>query len=267
MEDYLDISGGRVFYQKMGNGFKSLIAFHGFADHAGMFESFAETLGKHYTIYAIDLPFHGKTQWSQTDYSPKNINAIIVAVLKKANCLSYDLLGYSLGGTIILSMLGQFDEVPERIFLLAPGGIKVKGLSSGISIPLWGKRVIYKLTKNPNWLIVLVSFLTKIGLLNSFYIRYIKAQMRLPEKHQRLFYTWYALSFFKVKTAKVLEVVTKQKIPVTILLGNRDKIIDGAAIKGAFGQQSFFTIINIEQNHLMLNELVARVLAENVITS
>ena len=265
MEHYLHIAQGRVSYQKMGKGSRILIAFHGFADHAGMFEPFADVPGDNYTIYAIDLPFHGETQWHQTYYTPKDINGIINAILEKESCLSYDLLGYSLGGTIILSMLGRFGEAPERIFLLAPGGVKVRGLSSGFSIPLWGKKVIYQITKNPNWLIALVGFLTKIGLLNSFYIRYIKAQMRLPEKHKRLLYTWYALSFFKVDKARVIEAVKRKEIQVTILLGDRDKIIDGAAIRQAFGLQPLFTIINVENNHLMLNESVAAVLAKNVL--
>ena len=262
MEYYFDLPKGRVFYRKMGRGARTLIAFHGFADEGALFAPFAESMSDYYTIYAIDLPFHGQTEWKGDLYKPADINRIITLILERVNCLSYDLMGYSLGGTIILSMMGNFIESPERLLLLAPGGVKVRGLSGLSLVPLWAKKVIYRMTKNPNWLIALASLLNRIGLLHSFYIRYIKAHFREPQKRKRLLYTWYSLSFFRVDLQKVIEETEKKEIPVIIVLGSRDKIIDGVVVKNTFEHQKYFTILEVDNNHLMLNERVAGVLSD-----
>ena len=251
---------GRVHYLKYGQGPKTLIAFHGFADNAEMFAPFGEMLDDIYTIYAIDLPFHGQTTWQKNDYAASDINEIILEVLQLTHCLSYDILGYSLGGTIILSVLAEIDEPPDRIILLAPGGVKVRGLSNTFPMPMLGRKIAYFLTEKPSWLVAVVSFLTKVGLIHNFYVRYVKAHMRTTKNHKRLFYTWFALSHFPVNIRRVVNTCQSKSISMLILTGSRDKVVDSQALRQAFGSRAGFKVVELEQNHLMLNKKVAETL-------
>ena len=264
MATFLDVKNGKVHYLKFGRGTQILIAFHGFADNAEMLSPFGKYLGEDYTIFAIDLPFHGKTIWSKNEYAPSDIQEIITSILIKSGCLSYDLLGFSLGGTIILSTLPLLEVPPERVLLLAPGGVKVRGMSSVFPMPLVGRKFFYKVIQRPGWLISSTSFLTKLGVLHSFFIRYFKAHLREPEKRNRLFFTWYALASFPVNIQRVIDFVQKKQIRVLILLGKRDKVIDEGAIQRVFNGKTGFELLRLDSSHQMLSDRVAKVLFEKL---
>src|ERR1035437_4038700 len=68
----LKLTGGTVSYQQstfhfhqFGNGAKLLLCFHGYGEMAGSFLFLEKSLGKEYTMIAIDFPFHGKTNWQE----------------------------------------------------------------------------------------------------------------------------------------------------------------------------------------------------------
>ena len=63
MEAFLDYKGSRIFYRKHGKGDHLLLAFHGYGRDSSSFDPILPTLNKKYTTIAIDLPYHGHTQW------------------------------------------------------------------------------------------------------------------------------------------------------------------------------------------------------------
>ncbi|HEX8530489.1 MAG TPA: alpha/beta hydrolase, partial [Cytophagales bacterium] len=52
-----------LHFTRWGEGAQVLLAFHGFGQHRGYFESLADALGPAYTLYAFDLFFHGQSAW------------------------------------------------------------------------------------------------------------------------------------------------------------------------------------------------------------
>ena len=53
-----------IHYLSMGSGKQILIALHGYGDNAALYKVLLPSLGNRYTIYAIDLPYHGRTRWA-----------------------------------------------------------------------------------------------------------------------------------------------------------------------------------------------------------
>ncbi len=65
---YLHGPHGRIHTYRFGAGPELLIAIHGFSDRARMFTVLEPALAGKYTVVAIDLPFHGQTEWQKNTF-------------------------------------------------------------------------------------------------------------------------------------------------------------------------------------------------------
>ncbi|HEY3430506.1 MAG TPA: alpha/beta hydrolase, partial [Cyclobacteriaceae bacterium] len=52
-----------LHYDVTGNGEKTLLLFHGFGQNKTSFYELAEVLADRYTLYIVDLFFHGESEW------------------------------------------------------------------------------------------------------------------------------------------------------------------------------------------------------------
>src|SRR5215471_4700424 len=84
-----------------GEGNRWLFCFHGFGEDGKSFEIFENVLGNDYTLAAIDLPFHGNTQWNEgLLFAPEDLLNII-GIIQESNSQinpqsKLSLLGFSL---------------------------------------------------------------------------------------------------------------------------------------------------------------------------
>ena len=56
-----------INYYIFGSGAKTLFCFHGYGEDGNSFAFLEKKLGLAYTLYAIDFPVHGKTQWNEKE--------------------------------------------------------------------------------------------------------------------------------------------------------------------------------------------------------
>ena len=54
-----------IHYNRLGHGSEWLFCFHGYGEQGSSFDLFEELLGDAYSLIAIDLPFHGQTDWQE----------------------------------------------------------------------------------------------------------------------------------------------------------------------------------------------------------
>src|SRR5882724_5510260 len=80
---FLTYKSSHIHYQRTGNGRRPLIAFHGYSDSANSFNLLEEYMGNDYTLIAIDMPFHGKTDWKEgLTLRPVDLIEIMNAILQ-----------------------------------------------------------------------------------------------------------------------------------------------------------------------------------------
>src|SRR5687767_14790044 len=90
-------------WYKLGTGPKQVICFHGYAEDGTSFDLLAAHLRDTYTIYAIDLPYHGATEWSENrEFTHIDLQEVIKAIIPGSQ--KWSLMGFSLGGRICLSL-------------------------------------------------------------------------------------------------------------------------------------------------------------------
>src|SRR5690242_12625904 len=89
-----------LFYERKGNGRKTLLLFHGFGQDHATFNPLMEQLKDEYTFYSFDLYFHGKSNWTngEVPLEKHEWKNIINAFLKENSIEEFALLGFSLGG-------------------------------------------------------------------------------------------------------------------------------------------------------------------------
>ena len=105
---FLTYKSSLIHYRKGGEGKRLLFCFHGYGESSESFAFLETPLDREFTLVAIDLPFHGKTDWREGLYlDPKDLLAIIRQIgtgLPGAN-QPWWLMGYSMGGRVALSLL------------------------------------------------------------------------------------------------------------------------------------------------------------------
>ena len=129
----LSYRNSTIGYCRFGSGPKTAVCFHGYGEEASVFAFLAQYAGNQYSFYAIDLPFHGKTEWDDGwDFTHKDLQQIVEIITREDNQKSENkkqkitLIGFSLGGRAVLSLYQAMPERTDRIVLLAPDGLKIK---------------------------------------------------------------------------------------------------------------------------------------------
>jgi pimeloyl-ACP methyl ester carboxylesterase len=253
-EGFLEYKNSQIHFTKFGIGEKLLIALHGFGDRDSSFLALKPALKKEYTVYAIDLPFHGQTRWQSDSFSRKEIIDLFELILNREHKQRFELLGYSFGGRLILASLLDIIVRVDKIYLVAPEGIRAMGMSSALIIPVWLRKALKRWINNPETVSKILRVAYKIGLLSKFNFHFIQHNLNSKHRQERIFNTWVTLKNFEVDLKKVKELLKENAIPVELYFGKHDKIIPLEA-----GERLADGIPNVHLNiinegHLLLNE-------------
>ncbi len=261
---FLKYKNSKIHFVKFGSGEKLLIALHGYGDHAWIFSALESALENNYTVCAIDLPYHGQTQWEKGSFSKKDFVEIFRIIAKKEQKKSFELMGYSFGGRIVLASLFEIAEQLDKIYLIAPDGIQTKGMAKVLIFPTWLKNAIHGLLNRPAWLISFMEILNKTGLLSRFNFNFVKYNISSIERRERLLRTWISINDFKVDLRKVKKILKEKKIPVELYFGKHDKIIPTKVGEKLSGELSNVRLNVIEEGHLLLNEKLSRLITDQL---
>ncbi len=247
---FLKYKKSNVHYYRFGQGDQLLIALHGFVDDGALFYELEESLKHKYIVYAIDLPYHGKTVWEKPLYDQSDFNAIFKMILEKEKKARFDLMGFSLGGRIALKMLLEWSSTIDTTFLIAPDGLKAK---SDLT-PFWLRSFLKSLLKYPGWLIALTKAMNKMKLLSYFHFKFVRHHISTKEKRDRLFNTWKAQYYFNPNIREMRSFLKSNPMRVELFFGRNDKIIP-TSIGEALSKDLPNVHLNIvDSGHQLVNE-------------
>lgn len=259
-EGFIKYEKSTIRYLRFGEGKRLLIALHGFAESADTFKALKESLSPNYLVYAIDLPFHGKTEWSKDVYNLNDISAIFDYILKKENKSKLDLMGYSMGGRIVQKMLFDWIDKVGEIYLIAPDGLKTKGLFSAHRTPLLLRILLKRMVSNPDWMLSFSSRLKSWGLINFFTSSFVSHHLKTKQHRDRLFNTWLSLNDFVIYPQKIKRLLKEKSIPVELYFGTKDKIIPASFGKYLSKEMANVNLNLLEEGHLLLGEKLNKLL-------
>lgn len=226
----LDTPYGKVAYRKYGQGKRLLIALHGFGQDSRAFERAIAERDYSCTLYAIDLPFHGHTQWVRSEFRPRQLLQVIDLVLQRENRLRFEAVGHSLGARIWINLLPLCAGRMNALYLVAPDGFYAPWASVTERTPGFVRRLLGRLAARPAIVLSLAKALHQRGWLGLFALRYLKHQLH-PKRRQRLLQTWYSLCHFPLDRRKAVALLERYNVPTLVLLGRADQIVPSSRVQ------------------------------------
>ena len=107
----IPLPNGVLAATRYGNGARLLVVAHGYGETQANMRAIALAAAAiDYTVFTFDLPFHGDTVWEEETYSSSDFVAIIQWVVARETHKPLSLLGYSLGGQLVLATLSYLSE-------------------------------------------------------------------------------------------------------------------------------------------------------------
>lgn len=251
----LKYKDSEIHYYKFGQGATDLICLHGYGKEAKDFLFLEKHICTQYTVYSIDLPFHGKTNWKQpllfTDKELLEIVDLIIGAKKK-----FSILGYSMGGRIALHLLHDHPERLNKLMLIAPDGLNANIMYSLVTQTKAGNKIFSASMKNPGWIYKLMAGAKRFNLYDKGMLQLAKHYLESESNRNLLYKRWITMRRFKPDLKKVKQQSARHKIPVHIIFGDTDFVIPfkyGNKLRGADNIQ----MKTIPGGHFLIREQFA----------
>ncbi|MBN9296413.1 MAG: alpha/beta hydrolase [Filimonas sp.] len=251
---FLPYQQSQVHFYQYGNGPKKIFCFHGHGEDGSSFAFLEGTLQDTHTLYAIDMPLHGKTVWHEEDIFSA---AVLWEIISLLNPLEEKilLLGYSMGGRMALCLLeNNFIQV-EKLVLIAPDGLKNSFWYWSSTQTRLGVRIFKYTSVHPEWLLKLAKLSQRTKLLHKDLYKVAQYYLSDAERRQLLYKRWMFVRSFNPSLARVKEIVIQCSIPIRMLFGRHDSIIlfkNGLSFSKSSGR--LITTAIAEGGHRLLKE-------------
>ena len=226
-ESFIHYGKNVLHYVKAGNGKHPLLVFHGFGQDHTLYVPLLKSLSPRYTLYIIDLFFHGKSEWNEDEHPlEKSTWANIVSVLLQEQGLStFSILAYSLGGKFALATLEAFPDRIKDIFLIAPDGIKTSFWYSMATYPKILRRFFKSMIFRHERFLWIATKLNESNLVDKGLIRFADYQMNTEGKRKRVYYSWVVFRHLTFDLKKIASLINQNNIHLTMIVGEYDKVI------------------------------------------
>jgi pimeloyl-ACP methyl ester carboxylesterase len=213
-----------ISYLRFGSGNRCLICFHGFGDRAVIWYNLNEKIGKEFTIIAIDLPYHGHTEWREKKMQSIDFEVIVNDILKTEGFERFSLAGFSFGARIVQKLLFSHGDLMDNILLFAPDGMGTKGLKNATLFPIWVRRFVHFLLKKPTKIVQLVNWLHHKKLVGKPVQWFFSQNISNERRRERLFFYWLNLDDFEIPISIFKKKLQETRIKTHIFLGKYDDI-------------------------------------------
>jgi pimeloyl-ACP methyl ester carboxylesterase len=252
----------RLSYIRFGSGPKPAFCFHGYGEEAGSFSFYEKYAGREYTFFAIDLPFHGMTEWNEGyNCTIWDIQQITEGILVENNrplvngSRQLTLIGYSLGGRVALALYEKKFVQIERLVLLAPDGLKVN-FWYWLSTQTWIGNKFFSFTMNhPYWFFWFLKLLNKLKLVNASIFKFVNYYVGDKEARNLLYARWTSLRKIKPHLTRIKSTIRNNKTKVRLVYGKHDRIIlSSVGEKFKKGIEEYCTLSVIQSGHQVLHE-------------
>lgn len=212
-------------YLRFGKGSEVVIAWHGYGEAAQSFQRLGQALEKEVSLYAIDFPMHGNTQWQSNTFDLDDAIGILQQLLSKEAIATFSLIGYSFGGRVAQAIFSHFTSQLNQLILIAPDGLDHHHLAFWLSLPVNMRRLVTKKLIQSNFLEQQLQSIATKKMLPPAVNYFIKHELSTKAHQLRAFFYWTNIIHFQQPHKVIVEQFTNSEIPIHLFLGERDQII------------------------------------------
>ncbi|TYZ06874.1 alpha/beta hydrolase [Hymenobacter lutimineralis] len=219
-------------YRRYGTGPRVVLAFHGYGQQESYWRSWLDVLGPDVSVLSFDLFYHGRSRLAHPD-APLNKNRLgelLNDVLVQENVGNFGLLAFSMGAKFALTLLEQYPERVEKLWLIAPDGLQRQFWYSLATYPPWMRGVLGRAVLRPQRLLGWLDTLEERRLVHSGLVRFARWQLDSREKRLRVYRSWLGFRSLTFQLSKLSRLLNQHQIPVTFFLGRHDQVIPHAGL-------------------------------------
>ena len=136
------INDFNIYYEKYGNGQSNIIILPGWGDTRSTFNTLIETLKTRFTVYIIDYPGFGNSNFPNRDLSIYDYANLIKDFITVNDIENPILICHSFGGRLGIILTGLYKMQIKKMILMDSAGIKPKK-----KFKVKFKQIIYKCLK------------------------------------------------------------------------------------------------------------------------
>ena len=241
-----------------------LLAFHGFADRGVLFQNLT-ALQSEYTIVALDLPFHGETEWPASVFNPDQIIEAIDSILEQEGINSFSMICHSMGGRFVLALSNYYAQQIEGLIMLAPAGFQGAVSDNKWLFPKFMRKGLKKIASHPRLIVRVFKIGRSLGIINKGTFVFLKQMIENEERRTKLFDCWISLSNFPVNLKKFRKLLLEQHIPISFFYGETDYITPAKYGKKFIAGLPNARLLMVADGHYFLREPLNTVLAEHLV--
>jgi pimeloyl-ACP methyl ester carboxylesterase len=231
MGDFKSFEGLWAF-EVFGNGDEILLAFHGLNNHYTDFRILEPALGKKFKVISFNLPYHGnKTdnlQGRELSYSNNDLKELFEKFLALNSIKDFSVMGYSLGGKIVLEMIELFPDRINNVLLFAPDGIENKWEYGFVTKTALGKNLYKRIINNPTRFLRIVKLLKSTKIINPKLYEFVHYQLSTRDKRQLVWDVWRCFRDVKPNVRKIQNIINEKQINIHLFFGKYDSVIPPA---------------------------------------
>jgi len=245
-----------IHYYVFGEGAKTLFCFHGYGEDGTSFAFLEKKLGKTYTLFALDFPFHGKTTWKEKEpFTPGDLVKILESIHSNQHN-KFSILAYSMGGRAALHLLQQIPHKIERVGLVAPDGLHQNIWYWITTQTSFGNKAFAYTMEKPQWFFWLVNTSGKLKILNKSIIKFVHHYLDDKEQRLLLYQRWTFMRRLKPDLLLIRKTCAEKHTRLQFLFGKYDRIILSKRA-GVFKNAENINIKVINAGHQLMKEKYA----------
>ncbi len=224
--------GFNLHYRTYGSGPVHFICFHGFSRTGSDLWFLGNSLGTKCTFHAFDLHFHGSSLGdpgrADRPFTPAELADFFSAFADHIGQQKICVLGYSLGGRMVLSLLEQMPERIDHAFLIAPDGLKMRPWYRGLAASSIGRGMYKRFVDKPGSFHTLVQGLRLINVVNDRMVDFVMRHTAGRERRQLLHDVWLSYRLIEPDLRVVASHAKEHGIRVHMFFGKFDRVIPPA---------------------------------------
>lgn len=251
------ISTDRLYVRQYGGGPKIMLSVHGFGRNGRRMERLALALGREYTTFAPDLPYHGKSEWVEQSYTPEDLAAVFNRLLADYQDRPVYLLGHSLGGRILSNVLPLLEHPDVRdLALVAPDGAGGRYTNWIDTLPTSLIRPLARFTERPRYLLKLSNFLRRRGVINRYSAEYLNHNLKDGTFRRRMAGSLRSVLRFPPSPAELEKALVGRGITATVFAGDRDPLLHHERLEAVYGPLPSVRVVPYTGSHWLPEQLL-----------
>ncbi|MBK9732404.1 MAG: hypothetical protein IPO83_14205 [Chitinophagaceae bacterium] len=106
----------------------------------------------------------------------EDLKVLILEILKREGKERFSLLGYSLGGKIVLATIPHFPSLIDSVLLAAPDGVVVNAWYNVAVYPEWGRKLFKRFVVKPSFIFRVARMLRFTGVLSESFLNFCRSK-------------------------------------------------------------------------------------------